>query len=179
MKAHRRGYLQITRLQNPINLTSLDKRRSDLPNLLKCDSGSSYCLGIFLSEGSVPQTDAAALTRSKTFLTGGRRVRSCCQQSSRSFQTLSERPSSSAFAGFNGFPPPKTLNTTSDVDNLPNGGVPVSTLIGRRGSASARVRHCCTRAPDRLPSPWHICRPPSKACTCPVRTWTGQCVLVA
>ena len=62
-------------------------------------------------------------------MTGGRRVRSVCQLSSRSLQTLPERPSSSAFAGFNGFPPSKTLNTTSDVDSLPNGGVPVSTYI--------------------------------------------------
>ena len=81
----------------------------------------------------MPQADAAALTRAKTSLTGGRSVRSVCQQSSKSFQTLSERPSSCAFAGFDGFPPSKTLNTTSDVDSLPNGGAPVSTYIGGIG----------------------------------------------
>ena len=129
VEAHRRGYLKTIRLQRPINFTSLSEWESDLPNLSKRDSGSSYCLGIFLTEGSVLQTAATALIRPRTSVIRGRRARSFCQQSSRSFQTLSERPISRAFAGFNGFPPSKTLNITSDVDSLPNGSVPVSTYI--------------------------------------------------
>jgi len=67
------------------------------------------------------------MTRSETSLIDGRESRSVCQQSSSSFQTSSQRPSSRAFAGFEGLAPPKILKTTSDPDNLPNGGVPVRT----------------------------------------------------
>ena len=81
----------------------------------------------------MPHTEAAALTRPNASLTDGRRVRSVFQQSSRSFQTPSERPNSNASAGFDGFPPPKTLTTTSDPDSLANGGVPVSTYTARFG----------------------------------------------
>jgi len=143
MGAHRRGYSKTVRLQSPINFTSLDEWESDIPNLSKRDSGSSNRFGTFLTEGRIPQADAAALTRPSTSVTCGRSVRSVCQQSSRSFQTPSERPSSRAFSGFGGFPPSKTLNTTSDVDSLPNGGVPVSTYIGE--SASVCVGRCVIR----------------------------------
>jgi len=79
----------------------------------------------------MPQTEAAALTRTETSVIDGREVRSVCQQSSNSFQTSSERPSLSAFAGFEGFSPLKTLKTSSDPDSLPNGSVPVSTCEAR------------------------------------------------
>ena len=100
-----------------------------LPNSVESDSRSSYRLGTPLTEGSVPQIDAAAFTQSKTPFIEGRSVRWVCQQSSSSSQTLSERPSSSAFVGFDGFFPSMTLNTTSDPDSVPNGSVPVSTYI--------------------------------------------------
>jgi hypothetical protein len=77
--------------------------------------------------GSIPQIEAAILTRSETSLIDGREKRSVCQQSSSSFQTLSESPSSSAFAGFEGLSSPKTLKTASDPENSPNGSVPVRT----------------------------------------------------
>ena len=80
-----------------------------------------------LTEESIPQAEAANLTRSETTFTDGREVRSVCQQSSSSFQTLSESPSSSAFSGFEGLSPAKTLKTTSDPVDLPNGNVPVRT----------------------------------------------------
>ena len=75
----------------------------------------------------MPQTDAANLTRSETTFTDGREVRSGCQQSSSSSQNLSESPSSSAFSGFEGLSPAKTLKTTSDPVHLPNGNAPVRT----------------------------------------------------
>ena len=71
------------------------------------------------------------MTRSKTSLTNGREIRSACQQSSSSFQTSSESPSSSAFAGFEGLSPAKALKTASDPENSPNGSVPVRTYKGR------------------------------------------------
>ena len=71
--------------------------------------------------------DAADLIRARTSLTGGRRPRSVGQESSRSFQTSSEKPRLSAFVGFEGLVPLKTLITTSGPVCLPNGIVPVST----------------------------------------------------
>lgn len=75
----------------------------------------------------MPQIDAATLRRPKTSLTGGRSIRLVSQQSSNNFHTPSERPVSSAFTGFNGFSPSRTLNTAS---SSLNGNVPVSTYIG-------------------------------------------------
>ena len=126
-----RPFQGIIGLKIPINFTSLDEQGNDLPNLLKADCGASYCWGISPTGESVPQAEAAALTRPKTSFINGRRVRWVCQQSSNSFQTLSEIPSSSALSGFDGLPPSTTLNTTSDPDNFPNGSVPVSTYPER------------------------------------------------
>ena len=83
-------------------------------------------MGIPPTVESTPQTEAAPLTRSETSFIDGREVRSVCQHSSSSFQTLSESPSSGAFAGFKGFAPAKALKTASDPDS-PNGSVPVRT----------------------------------------------------
>jgi hypothetical protein len=94
---------------------------------VKPESGSSYRWGTPPTGESVPQIDAAALTQLKKSVAGGRSVRWDCQLSSSSFQILSEMPSSSAFAGLEGFPPPTTLNTTSDEESSQNGSFPVST----------------------------------------------------
>lgn len=124
-------------------MKSVEKRRDALPNLVKSESLSSYCLGSH-DGGSVPRTNAAAFTRREKSMTEGRRVRWVCQLSSSSSQTLWERPSSSVFVGFEGFPPLKTLNTTSDKESLPNGSVPVSTYTGRVGMRVC-VRHRVVR----------------------------------
>jgi len=113
-----------------MNSKSVDERGGDLPNLKRSESGSSCRWVTSPTEDSVPQIEAAVLTRLETSITDGRSLRSLCQQSSSSFQTLSERPSSRAFVGFEGVPPPKTLNTTSGPGSLPNGSVPVSTYVG-------------------------------------------------
>ena len=94
-------------------------------------SGSSYHWGTPPTKGSIPQADAAALTRPKTSFTDGRSARSALQHSSNSFQTSSERPRFSAFAGLEGLPPSRTLKTTSDPESLPNGSVPMSTYTRR------------------------------------------------
>ena len=142
-------------------------RGNNLPNLLKSDCGSSCRWGTPPTGESIPHSDDAALTRLETSLIGGRSVRWVCQQSSNNFQTLSERPTSNAFAGFEGLPPPTTLNTTSDPDNFPNGSVPVSTWTGR---IRMRVLGVARHPPGRPPLLLRICRPPWKACTCPIRT---------
>ena len=111
-------------LRTSVNSTPLGGWMSDLPNLAESESGSSYCWGTPQTRGSVPQIDAAAVTRPKTFFTDGRSVRSVCQQSSNSFHTSSERPISSAFTGFRGVSPSRTPNTAS---SSLNGSVPVST----------------------------------------------------
>jgi hypothetical protein len=121
---------------------------SALPNLVKSESGSSYRWGTPPTDESVPQADAAALTRLKKSVTEGRNARWVCQLSSNSFQILSEMPSLSASAGLKGFPPPKTLNTTSDEDSFPNGSVPVSTYT-RRVGMRVHVRH-------RVVHTWYI-----------------------
>jgi len=75
----------------------------------------------------MPQAEAAALKWVEASFIDGREVRSVCQQSSSSFQTLSESPSSSAFVGFEGCSPLKTLYTTSNTGSPPNGSAPVRT----------------------------------------------------
>ena len=95
----------------------------------------------------MPQTEAAPLIRSETSFIDGRELRSGCQQSSSSFQTLLERPSSSEFVGFEGLPPSKTLKTTSDPDNLPNGSVPVRTY---------KVRINTVHIGNRVVRTWYI-----------------------
>ena len=141
METHREKPSQgIIGLRCPMNSTPLGEWGNDVPNLEKSDSGSSYRLSIPLTGGSVPQTDAAALTQHKTPFTGGRSVRSVCQQSSSSFQTSSERPSSSAFAGLKGLSPSKTFDTTSDTGSPPKGGDPVSTCTENTISVHVRNR---------------------------------------
>lgn len=114
-----------------MNSTSLGGWRSDLPNLKRSESGSSCRWVTPPTEDSVPQTEAATLTRLETSVTDGRSLRSLCQESSSSFQTFSERPSPDAFSGFKGLPPSNTLNTISGPGSPPNGSVPVSTCTGR------------------------------------------------
>jgi len=138
-------------------------------------SAPSCVSGAPPTEESGPQAHAAALTHPKISLTDGRSVRPACQQSSTSFQTLSERPSSGAFGGFKGLSPPKTLVNTSDVDSLANGGVPVSTYTGRIGKCTSGLVRC---PPHRSPSQRRTRRPPSKACTRPIQTWMEEGVLV-
>jgi len=99
----------------------------NLPNWGKSESGSPYLWGILPTEESIPQTEAAPLTRSETSLIDGRESRSVCQQSSSNFQTSSERPSSSASVGLEGHSPAKALKTASDPENSPDGSVPVRT----------------------------------------------------
>jgi hypothetical protein len=98
----------------------------------------------------MPQIEAAILTWSETSFIDGRENRSVFQQSSSNLQTLSESPSSSAFAGFEGFSPANALKTSSDPENSPNGSVPVRTYKARidmrthwksRGTYLVR-RHC-------------------------------------
>ena len=128
---HRRGpFQEIISLWSFVSSTSFGEWGSGLPNLTEDESDSSWRCQF---EGSVPQTDAAALTRPKTSPTGGRSVRSACQQSSSTFQTLSERPSSSPFAGFGGLIPSKTIHTILYSRGSPNGIVPVSTYAGGIG----------------------------------------------
>ena len=114
---------------------------------MKSESGSSYHWVIPPTEESIPQREAAPLTRSETLSIGGREVRSGCQESSSNFQTLSERPSSSAFAGLEGLSPTRTLKTTSDPDNLPNGSFPVRTY---------KVRISICTHWDRAVRTWYI-----------------------
>ena len=104
----------------------------DTPNLAKPELWSSYPW-IPPKGESVPETDAATLTRLKKSMTDGRSVRWVCQLSSSSFQISSEMPGPSALAGLEGFPPPKTFNATSDEGSFPNGSVPVSTYTRRIG----------------------------------------------
>ena len=144
METHRRACRGIFYLQSLMNSTFLDYRRSDVPNLAKFESGSSTRWGMPLTEGSMLQTEAAPLTRVETSLINGREIRSVCQQSSSSFQTSSESPSSSAFAGFDGLSPLKTSTTTSYFDILPNGNVPVRTYkvgINMRTHSASRGMH--------------------------------------
>ena len=119
--------------QSPMSSAPPDEWRSDLPNLVKSDPGSSYRFGILLTGESVPQAHAAALTRARTSFIDGRSAGSVRQQSSSNLQILSERPRSGASVGFEGRSPPKTFNTTSGPDSFPNGDVPVSTYTGRIG----------------------------------------------
>ena len=133
------SFQEISYLPYSSTFPDLEKCRDDLPNLLKPESWSSYCLKPH-NRGSIPQTDAAASIRRERSATNGRRVGWVCQLSSSSSQTLSERPSSNAFAGFEGFPPPTTSNTTSDEESLPNGSVPVSTCM-RRIDVRVHVGH--------------------------------------
>ena len=113
-----------------MNYTSLDEWGCNPPNLLKLDRGSSYHRGAFPTGESVPHTEAAAFTRPNTSVIGGRSVRLVCQQSPSRSQSLSERPSFGAFAGFGGLPSDMTSRITSVVDRLLNGGDPVSTYTG-------------------------------------------------
>ena len=112
-------------------LPRLTNEGDDRPNSSNFDSGSSSREGMPPTGWSVPHTDATALIRPKTSFIGGQSVCWACQQSSSSFQTLSERPSSSAFVGFEGFLPATALNATSGPLSFPNGSVPVSTCTGR------------------------------------------------
>ena len=79
----------------------------------------------------MPQAEAANLTQAETSFTDGREAESVFQQSSSSLQTLSERPSSIAFAGLRGFSSPKTLKTTPGPSRLPYGNDPVRTYDAR------------------------------------------------
>ena len=99
----------------------------DLPNLNKSESGSSCRWGVPPTGESIPQVEAADCIQVKTSVTDGREAQSVSQQSSSSLQTLSERPSSIAFAGFAGFPSPSTLKITSESLSLPYGSDPVRT----------------------------------------------------
>ena len=133
--------------------TSLGNRGSDLPNLAKSESGSSYRWGTPPTGGSMPQAEAAALTRAETPSTDGREVWSVFQQSSSSSQTSSERPRLSASAGFEGLPPTTTLKTTSDPDILPNGSFPVRTCKGRinmRAHWASRGTYLVYHHPHRI-----------------------------
>ena len=114
-----------------MNSTSLGSWRSDVPNSNKFESGSSCSWGVSPVGESIPQVEAADLTQAETSPTDGREAESVFQQSSSSLQTLSERPSSIAFAGFRGFSPPKTLKITSEPWRLPYGNDPVRTYRAR------------------------------------------------
>ena len=107
---------------------------------MRSNSGSSYPWGIPRTKESVPQNDAAAVTRPKTSFTGGRSARSVLQHSSNNSQTLSERPSSRAFVGLGGLSPLKILCPASDSEASSNGSVPVSTYTGRI-NVCARIEH--------------------------------------
>ena len=122
------AYLGISDLvQNLMSSTSLGGWRSDLPKLNKSESGSSCRWGVSPTGESIPQVEAADLTQAETSFTDGREAESALQQSSNNLQTLSERPSLIAFAGFRGFSPPKTLKTTSEPTILPYGNDPMRT----------------------------------------------------
>ena len=162
-------------LQSLMNPALFSERGSHLPNSVKSDSGSSVFRGILPTGGSIPQTEAAALTWPRTSFTDGRSARSVCQHSSSRRQTLLERPSSGAFTGFDGLAPPKTLNTTSDPDSLPNGSSPVSTCTGGIGKGVLGV---VWHVPGISPLPSRIHQPLSKEQPYPVRTWMGQGVPV-
>ena len=129
-ETHQRLFQGITGLRGPINSPLLSKWGSGLPKFVESDSGFSYRWVTPPIEESVPQADAAVLTSSNTLSTDGRSARWACQQSSSNFHTLSERPSSGAFAGFEGLSPLNTLKTTWGSGTLPNGSVPVSTYVG-------------------------------------------------
>src|SRR5258708_731325 len=96
-------------LRNIRNPTLLQDREGDVPNLSKHESGSSYrCRTTPPTGESILHADAADLRQESTPFTGGRSSGSVCQQSSSNFQTSSEKPSFTAFAGFEGLVPPKT-----------------------------------------------------------------------
>ena len=75
----------------------------------------------------MPQVEAADLTQAETSFTDGREAESVSQQCSSNPQTLSERPSLIAFAGFRGLCPIKTLKMTSEPSSLPYGNDPART----------------------------------------------------
>ena len=125
------AYPGISDLQSLMSSTSLGGWRSDVQNLNKSESGSSYCWDVPPVGESMPQVEAARLKQAETSFTDGREAESVFQQSSSSLQTLSERPSSIAFAGFRGFCPPKTLKITSGPPSLPYGNDPVRAYRAR------------------------------------------------
>ena len=131
-----------------MNSTLLGDWESDVPNLNKSESGSSYRWGVSPAGESMPQFEAADFTQVERSLTDGREAQSVSQQCSNSLQTLSERPSPIAFSGFWGFSPPKTLKITSEPPSLPYGNDPVRTY-------NARIS-ICVFAGHRATRTWYI-----------------------
>lgn len=108
----------------------LNERGGDIPSSPKSESGSAHSLDTSLIGGSVLQTDAADLMRIDTSAIDGRRARWVSQQFCSNIHTSLERPSSVAFAGFEGLSPPKTITGKVCLGKLPKGIVPVRTYAG-------------------------------------------------
>ena len=135
------AYLRISDLQSLMSPTFLGGWRSDLPKLNKSGSGSSCRWSVSPAGESIPQVEAADLTQAETSFTDGREAEAASQQRSSNSQTLSERPSLTAFAGLRGFCPLKTLKMTSELPSVPYGEDPARTYNMRMNTRAHLAPH--------------------------------------